>query len=250
MSFALEGNIGVGKSSVLAYINENFIKKHHRRYITIPEPVSRFTLLQSYYEKPAHYLIPLQLQVAKELKSQYIYADNITMITERSLWAAFNVFLQMGLRDTLNASEYDKEEINAIMEPIMMKGAPKIKRIIYLEAPPALCKYRMDQRARQAEQGVSLQYLQALDDQYEKALMQDERLVTRIDATRPIHLVASDVWNAITSYEGLHEPIYAPKRSKITLPWYINDDEEEEDEDFKHNVIWQCRQRANYGMDI
>ena len=243
-AFVLEGSIGSGKSSVLEYISQHFIPRHYAKYVTIPEPVSRFTLLQSYYEKPEHYLIPLQLQVAKELKAQYIWTDNVTMITERSLWAAYNVFLQMGLQDTLKATEYEKEEINGIMYPIMMKGAPRTKRIIYLDAPPALCKYRMDQRGRQAEASVSLQYLQALDKQYNKALEEHKHLVTRIDATRSIEQVATDVWNCITNQER-----EAPKQKlKVSIPWYVNADDDSDDEDFTHNVIWQCRQRANYGM--
>ena len=244
-AYVLEGSIGSGKSSVLEYINQHYIPKYHKRYVTIPEPVSRFTLLQSYYENPAHYLVPLQLQVAQELKKQYIWTDNVTMITERSLWAAYNVFLQMGLRDTLKASEYDKEEINALLKPIMMKGAPRIKRIIYLDAPPALCKHRMDQRGRQAESSVSLDYLQSLDKQYNSALEEYKHLVTRIDATRPIEEVAADVWNCITS----PEPPQSRQKLKVAIPWYVNvDDDSDDDEDFTHNVIWQCRQRANYGM--
>lgn len=170
--FAIEGTIGVGKSTVLQALRE-------RGYAVRQEAVDHWTLLPAFYKDPQTYSFPFQLQVLAS------YADCTTGIVERSAESAFHIFSTL-----LYSKHFLCEESFTILHTIQ-RTLPVPDHIFYLHAPAHICHDRVVQRNRQGET-VSVEYIQELQDQYELYLSSVSN-VTYIDATQSPEVIADKI---------------------------------------------------------
>lgn len=175
MRISLEGNIGAGKSTVTAVLAS-------RGYVVAPEPVEAWTLLPRFYAEPRKYAFALQAQILTSCAALGS-ADNDTLITERGAEASLHVFgaaLQESGRLT-------QRELCILQSLYILLPLVKPSAVVYLDAPPAVCLARVEQRGRACEAGMTLEYLQCLHAHYETYLREcgnESRCrVTRVDCS-------------------------------------------------------------------
>ena len=169
--FIVEGNIGVGKSTFLRII-QNALK-----IPVIFEPVYRWqtingnhNLLDQFYQDPQRWAYTFQTYAfITRIMEQEEYmkkAGGGLYIAERSVFSDRYCFTlnayEMGLMSELEWQIY-KEWFNWLV----MQRLTKPSGIIYLQSPAQLCYDRLKKRSRSEEAGISLDYLQRLENKHE-----------------------------------------------------------------------------------
>ena len=187
----IEGNIGVGKSSLLSHLEDN-----EPPVCTVPEPVSSWTHhLEGLYSSPHSdaWSLPMQslamctraeslLQALARCKDA---SDPAIVVIERSQDSA-RIFADntlsgqdMDAFDTLVA-RYDAA-LGARLEQVCTSDTITV----YLRAHPEVCAQRMAKRSRRSERGISLEYLQAIHTAHETRFLHGADLVVECcDKTR------------------------------------------------------------------
>ena len=156
----IDGNIAAGKTTILQEIEK-------KGYPVYYEPFSDNPWLPLYYQDPKKYALNTQLWFLSDRFKQYKNADFSTrkiVFVERSIYTDRFVFVELikeqGNLDDLEVDTY-KHHFEICKNPL-----PDLT--IVLDTPPSECKDRMTKRARGMEEGVPLDYLQALGKVYEK----------------------------------------------------------------------------------
>lgn len=181
--FAIEGNIGVGKSTILNQLkSQKIFSKNHGRYLNIvymQEPVDTWstivdntgeTILEKYYKDQQKYAFSFQImayttRLTAMRKIIETHPDCDIIICERSLEADNNVFAKM-LHDS-----QDIEDINYNIYKMLFNETAKeyaINGVVYLRSDPRVCLGRIGKRARGGENKIQTEYLEAVDKYYEE----------------------------------------------------------------------------------
>jgi deoxyadenosine/deoxycytidine kinase len=166
---SIEGNIGAGKSTFLAKLEEHLGKDSG--WLFLREPVHIWdeicdqngqTILSKFYENPAKYAFAFQIMAfttrLHELKRILNENPNcIGIICERSLDADKHIFAKMlhsdGLIDDVMYNIYERYFSE-------YEGELNIDGMIYVEAEPNICYQRVAKRSRDGENNIELEYLQ------------------------------------------------------------------------------------------
>jgi deoxyadenosine/deoxycytidine kinase len=183
----IEGNIAVGKSSLIHKLKEKF--KEDNRVIFITEPVEDWLshgFLQGMYTGT----VPTQgfqhmvlSSMAAELISAIFEAPCI-IIQERSLKCTYEVFAKANLRDIdLRLFEYSCDKI--------IKSIPLKVSHIYLRLDVETLLQRAKARNRESEDTIPVNYIRELNRLHDEWLLHDEN-TTVIHAENDIH-VTSDI---------------------------------------------------------
>lgn len=175
---SIEGNIGAGKSTLL-----NALRIRHREWTFIDEPVKFWTslrntatnesLLEVFYKDRRRWSYTFQncalltryqmIEKAVEdaLSQGKCAAGPHVLITERCLDTDYHVFTKMlyaeGSIDTMEFQLYE------MWLAELRKRATPLSAIIHVYNSPEVCKQRIIQRGRIGEEGISMDYLHALD---------------------------------------------------------------------------------------
>jgi deoxyadenosine/deoxycytidine kinase len=165
MRVAIEANIGAGKSSLLRRLAQILPSD----FTVAEEPVHDFTLLRRFYEDPKKWLLPMQAQVIGAYKAAYRYRPPQTLVQERSPFASMHVFSKIGI-DDLPMNQEEKQDLYWSMCEALLDIQDEPDYIVYLNAKPKTCFDRIRERGRLCEQGVSLEYLQKIDEAYHQYL--------------------------------------------------------------------------------
>ena len=186
MIITIGGNIGCGKSTVLSKLKDKQLN-------VITEPIEKWgSWLDLFYSDKKRYSFQFQMKVLLE----FLYLEGITdedlLITERSPQDTLNVFSKA----LVDSNDISFLEFNLFKEYVDKIGwIPDV--YIYLKTNPKICKDRMDNRNRDCENGVTLEYLQQIHDKYEhftsKVLMNKLSVVYTIDATKDADEVLAKV---------------------------------------------------------
>lgn len=180
--YFIEGNIGVGKSTLV-----NALKEHGLE--TLQEPVDAWSscrnsngknILQEFYDDPKRWAYTFQ-SMAFRTRVMGMSSLSNNCIIERSVYTDRMVFaeaaLDDGYIDTIEWNDY----INWF-DFIMDKFGKKPDGIIYLRGSPETCMKQIKQRGRQGEENISLDYLKVLHKKHDKWLTnEDNVLVLDID---------------------------------------------------------------------
>lgn len=159
MRVALEGLIGAGKSTLLRQLNGS------------EEAVNEWgPLLKRFYENPERWAFALQMQV---LLTQGEMAEGLT---ERSPHSALHVFA----RGSLTAHEW------SLLEAWTERHGWVPDAVVFLRASPSVCLERIRSRAREGEEGITLEYLLELQRAY------DDYLAACSEQGIPVHVVDHD----------------------------------------------------------
>ena len=165
--FSIEGNIGAGKSTLLSLLEKNFPEA-----TILNEPlldwknVGGEDLLKCFYKDPKRWCFTFELYSMmtkiKRLKTA-LQSDAEIIFMERSLYSD-RAFHHVGyFLDKLDTKEA------SILQEIYdeyMKDYPLLNGVIYVHTPYEVCWERIKKRGRKEEQGINLDYLKRLENQF------------------------------------------------------------------------------------
>lgn len=170
---SFDGNIGSGKSSVVAYFKKNFdkfcnLKTYHYKTCFLDEPVSQWesivdisdgkNVIEKFYANNKEYAFQFQMMAyisRLSLFKEALKQDYDIIFTERSMYTDKNVFAQM---------LYDCKKMNNIEYQIYNKWFDEFAeclnnmKTVYIRTSPEICDKRVKKRNRQGED-IPLQYL-------------------------------------------------------------------------------------------
>ncbi|CAN7054108.1 hypothetical protein IGI04_028697 [Brassica rapa subsp. trilocularis] len=181
LTFCVEGNISVGKSTFLQRIATETIELRDLVEI-VPEPVDKwqdvgpdhFNILDAFYSEPQRYAYTFQNYVfVTRLMQEKESASGIKplRLMERSVFSDRMVFVR-AVHEAKWMNEMEISIYDSWFDPVV-SALPGLvpDGFIYLRASPDTCHKRMMLRKRAEEGGVSLKYLQDLHEKHESWLL-------------------------------------------------------------------------------
>lgn len=188
MKICVEGNIGSGKSTVITRLCQD------KRIPVFLEPVDEWKeWLSLFYTDPSRWGLAFNLQVLMTF-NQWKNND-FTAVYERSPISNRHVFTQIG---------YEQGRLNSLelglFDSMYNKLAWKPDVIIYIKTDPEVSMQRMQERARDCECAVPLEYLQSIHFKHEELFrIKQTRNVFVVDGNRGQDDVYNDVLQIIES---------------------------------------------------
>lgn len=214
----LEGNLGAGKSTVLANVYERFGVDRGLAYAW--EPLDEWNtsgfLADMYSGKIPHGEFQCMVLCSMFDRTFNGLTGSEVLLQERSVDAAFEVFTKCNLDpagSSFRVVAYCFGKLKALLGNTF--GARTHR--IYLRIPPKVACSRVAERSRSSETAVSLEYLSSIHDGYERWLSSEEGSgedVTVVDATRNVRDVTRDVVRVILGIldEDKHpKQLFAPQ---------------------------------------
>jgi thymidine kinase len=181
MKVVIDGNIGCGKTTLIKRLNDD---------IRIPiflEPLHKWNdLLTLFYDDPKKWAFPFNLEV---ITSFHEWKSNaFPAIYERSPLSCRKVFTQlnveMGHMHTLELGVFDKIYKELSWMPDVL---------IYIRTDPQTCSQRMQERARECEKHVPLDYIQSIHTKYEMMVKEITTPTYVVDGNQSKDKVYEDV---------------------------------------------------------
>lgn len=172
MKIAIEGNIGSGKSTVLKRLASE------TKLPVFEEPVEEWKpLLSLFYKNPKRWSLTFNISVLTTFAK---WKNNkFPAIYERTPVSCKHVFTELQ-RTNGHITPEEADVFNQVYTNI--GWLPDI--VFYVKTSPEVCFERMKQRGRECENGVSLDYLKKVDENYEKMIKMLEK-----DCTVTVYVV-------------------------------------------------------------
>lgn len=175
---AISGLIGAGKTTLATALGECM------KLPVFHEPVDDNPYLSLFYKDMKEHAFAMQIHLLNERfqQQQQIVWQNKGAVQDRSIYED-SVFAEMlcksGLMSELNYETYQslfKHMSNFMRRPTL---------IVYLYVTPEQALARIRSRARSCEDGITIEYLRALYESYEKFITEISKtiMVIRIDNT-------------------------------------------------------------------
>ena len=187
MKIVIDGNIGCGKSTIINRI----IKTKALDLPVYNEPLNDWDdWLKLFYSDMSKYSFGFQMRV---LKSHLDKKDIPYGIFERSPLSCQRIFGEMLYEDNLMSDLEWKltEEFNNDYG-----WTPNI--IIYLRSDPNICYERINNRKRDGEEGISIEYLKRLHSKYESLYVENNLYkIIYIDANQSIDNVYNEIMSKV-----------------------------------------------------
>lgn len=180
LTFCVEGNISVGKTTFLQRIANETIELRDLVEV-VPEPINKwqdigpdhFNILDAFYAEPERYAYTFQNYVFVTRAMQERESSGgikPLRLMERSVFSDRMVFVravhEANWMNEMEISIYDSwfDPVVSCLPGLIPDG------FIYLRATPDTCHKRMKLRKRSEEGGVSLEYLRDLHEKHESWL--------------------------------------------------------------------------------
>ena len=208
--FALEGNIGAGKTTILKIIG-----KHFPDVEFVEEPVKMWqnlggmNLLDAFYSDPKRWGFSFEffsMLTKIEALLNAANSDKPIIIIERSILSN-KVFMDL----SMELRKLDKMEYKMLMTTFdfyLQNIYPVLSGIIYLDTPVDECIKRITKRNRGEECSIEKSYLQLLKDKFDELANSSTMIVIRIDGLYDCDRDSARVCDNISQY--LH-PNQSPK---------------------------------------
>lgn len=158
------GNIGSGKTSLTERIGERL------GWRTAYESVVDNPYLADFYQDMRSWSFHLQVFFLGHRARQHeeLAQDTQSAIIDRSIYEDAYIFAR-ALHAMGNLNERDYLSYRQLFD-LVVKNLPPPSLLIYLKAPASVLIQRIQQRARNIETGITLEYLELLDSFYEEWL--------------------------------------------------------------------------------
>ena len=208
--FALEGNIGAGKTTILKIIG-----KHFPDVEFVEEPVKMWqnlggmNLLDAFYSDPKRWGFSFEffsMLTKIEALLNAANSDKPIIIIERSILSN-KVFMDL----SMELGKLDKMEYKMLMTTFdfyLQNIYPVLSGILYLDTPVDECIKRITKRNRGEECSIEKSYLQLLKDKFDELANSSTMIVIRIDGLYDCDRDSARVCDNISQY--LH-PNQSPK---------------------------------------
>ncbi|KAL8257164.1 hypothetical protein R6Q59_029205 [Mikania micrantha] len=219
LTFCVEGNISVGKSTFLQRIANETLELQDLVEI-VPEPIDKwqdvgpdhFNILDAFYAEPERYAYTFQnyvfvTRVMQEKESSS--GMKPLRLMERSIFSDRMVFVR-AVHEANWMNEMEISIYDSWFDPVVSSLPGLIPdAFIYLRASPDTCHKRMMLRKRAEEGGVSLEYLRDLHEKHESWLFpfQSGNHGTLSLSNPPVHADSSlhpDIKDRVFYLEGNH----------------------------------------------
>ena len=208
--YALEGNIGAGKTTIL-----KILEKHFKDVEFIEEPVKKWqklggmNLLDSFYKDPQRWGFSFEFysmltKIQALLKAAD--SDKQIVIIERSILSN-KIFMDL----SNELGKLDKMEYCMLLNTYkfyLENVYPQIQGIIYLDTPLDECIKRITKRNRGEECSIEKSYLEAIKKKMDELANSSTMIVIRIDGNYDCERDASRICEDVSEY--LH-PNQSPK---------------------------------------
>jgi len=172
--FIVEGNIGTGKSTFLKTLQKSL--SHVQVTLEAVDywqnEAAGQSILQSFYESPHRYgytmeTIALKIRIQEHIELQKSAIPNII---ERSIYSGYHCFAHNSFEQGfLNQLEWNM--YNAWFHFLTAKQCLPPAGFIYLQADPYISYQRTLKRSRDAEESISLDYLEQIHKKHEDFLI-------------------------------------------------------------------------------
>ncbi|KAF3331941.1 Deoxycytidine kinase [Carex littledalei] len=219
LTFCVEGNISVGKSTFLQRIANETLELRDLVEV-VPEPVSKwqdvgpdhFNILGAFYDEPERYAYTFQNYVfATRLMQERESAGGIKplRLMERSVFSDRMVFVR-AVHEAKWMNEMEITIYDSWFDPVVSSMPGLVPDgFIYLRATPDTCHRRMQHRKRNEEGRVTLDYLRGLHEKHESWLFPSQSASGEILSVSglPGHLESSlppNISNSVFYLEGNH----------------------------------------------
>ena len=192
MKIVIDGNIGCGKSTLIQKLKDYGITVYG-------EPVEEWTeWLKLFYNDPKSYSFGFQLQV---LKSHLKNGDKSKEgVFERSPLSCQKVFGEI-LYETGNLKKIEMELLNDFINSF--GWIPH--KVFYLRCNPQVCFDRIQERNRDGEDLITLEYLDNIHNKYEQLYYYNDTnfIVHTIDANNSIDIIFNEIINELLSRDNI-----------------------------------------------
>ena len=171
MIISIDGNIGSGKSTLIAELGRliQFMKLTHQISV-YPEDVENWNKegwLEQYYSDMSRFGFGWQTRVLMSISKLFKtdeYPKKITNIVERNAETAHHVFIKDMVKSNFLT------EIEAItlrqLSNMLIDWMPDV--IIYIDTNPKICLERIGSRSRSGEEGIKIELLQSLHENHQQ----------------------------------------------------------------------------------
>ena len=181
-----EGNIAAGKSTVGRRLHESGL------FGFIEEPVGAWqkdfaaNLLGMFYEDPKRWAFTFQLAAfttrAKTWTEVLEMIDHSTVVLERSIYCDRYVFAKNCYQSGL-MSETEWQVYCRMWDWLQSNWCAEPDKIVYLRTPAEVCHERIEERGRDEENKIPLEYLRDLEVLHDEWLL-DNPLATVVDGCK------------------------------------------------------------------
>ena len=212
--YALEGNIGAGKTTILKIIG-----KHFKDVEFVEEPVSEWqnlggmNLLDSFYTDPKRWGFSFEFySMLTKIKALLNAAnsDKPIIIIERSILSN-KVFMDISAElEKLDKMEY--RMLTNTYKFYLQHIYPHLDGIIYLDTPVDECIKRITKRNRGEECAIEKSYLELLKKKFDEMANPSTLTVIKIDGMYDCERDSVRVCENISHY------LYANESSKEVIP--------------------------------
>ncbi len=184
MPFFIEGNIGVGKSTIVRLLNDCGVE-------TMQEPVDSWSasnILENFYEDPKRWAYTFQ-SIAFRSRVRGLDSLSADSVAERSIFTDRKVFAEVA-RESGNITEVEWDDYADWFDWVVSKTDQSSQGFVYLRADPDVCHQRIQGRARPGEEGISLEYLQKLHERHDAWLLNESGcLVLDMNRQKPEEVI-------------------------------------------------------------
>lgn len=187
MIIYLEGNIGSGKSTLIEFL-QSYIETKNLDADVILEPVDEWlvtqdsqgtNILQHYYQDQKKFGFAFQINAllsrVKKVEEKIKASKKSIHFIERSIYTDKNVFLECNFQNgNINHMEY--VIYHQWFDWILDNFKHQPDGIVYLNTNPTICEQRINQRNRNGEEGIPLEYLMTLDKYHHNWLQKEKHI--------------------------------------------------------------------------
>eukprot|EP00897_Mesotaenium_endlicherianum_P008960 jgi/Mesen1/8092/ME000434S07332 len=185
LTFCVEGNISVGKTTFLQRIANEIVELRDLVEV-VPEPIDKWqsvgekqvNILDAFYQDPHRYAYTFQnyVFITRMLQERESAGGAKPLrLMERSVFSDRMVFVR-AVHEAKWMSEMEVSLYDSWFDPVVSELPGLVPDgFIYLRAQPGTCHQRLRSRARDEENGVSLEYLMDLHEKHEQWLIPAQR---------------------------------------------------------------------------
>lgn len=176
MNIHVEGNIGVGKSTFLRFIEKATDIKISQEPVNEWMDTNGTNLLEKFYNDIDRWSFAFQMNcfITRAHNVDHLPSDGINMI-ERSILS--DRLFAMNCYKSGNMEKVEFDIYTRWSNWLRDRLCKKIDAIVYLRAKPETCHARIAKRARKSEDLIPIGYLRELHDLHEEWLMSPENKI-------------------------------------------------------------------------